>query len=177
MEILQLVDRLEQVLNRGYRLPLSASLVVNEEECMRLIDQMRISVPSAIKESERMVAEKDRILEQARSEAESIVEQARQHALQMIDKDAVTQQARQEVERIVAQGRTEAERMVIRSRDEASALIHDAEDYTLDVLQQLVGQLGGALQQARNGIQTIEESRQEPSSEPEPPASTPTKKS
>jgi vacuolar-type H+-ATPase subunit H len=172
MEILQLVDQLEQVLNRGYRLPLSASLVVSEEECLRLIDQMRISVPSAIKESERMVAERDRILDDARSEAESIVEQARQHALEMIDRDEVTQEARRAAERIVAQGQEEAERMVIRSRDEANALVFDAENYTVDVLQQLVSRLSGVLQQAQNGIQAVEESRQEPPSmaDPETPA-------
>lgn len=169
MEILQLVDQLEQVLNRGYRLPLSSSLVVSEEECMRLIDQMRISVPSAIKESQRMIAERDRILDDARREAESIIEQARQHALEMIDQSAVTQAARQEAERIVARSQEEANRMVLRSRDEANALIRDAEDYTLDVLQQLVSQLGGSLQQAKNGIQAIEESRLDPA----PPESVP----
>lgn len=169
MEILQLVDQLEQVLNRGYRLPLSSSLVVSEEECMRLIDQMRISVPSAIKESQRMIAERDRILDDARREAESIIEQARQHALEMIDQSAVTQAARQEAERIVARSQEEAGRMVLRSRDEANALIRDAEDYTLDVLQQLVSQLGGSLQQAKNGIQAIEESRLDPA----PPESAP----
>lgn len=174
MEILQLVDQLEQVLNRGYRLPLSSSLVVSEEECMRLIDQMRISVPSAIKESERMIAERDRILSDAQGEAESIIEQARQHALEMIDKSAVTQAARQEAERIAARGQEAADRMILRSRDEANALIRDAEDYTLDVLQQLVGQLGGSLQQAKNGIRAIEESRLDPApQESAPPPAEP----
>ncbi|HRJ41506.1 MAG: ATP synthase F0 subunit B [Caldilineaceae bacterium] len=167
MEILQLVDQLEQVLNRGYRLPLSASLVVSEEECLRLIDQMRISVPSAIKESERMVAERDRILQEAHSQAESIIEQARQHALEMIRQDAVTEQARGEAERILARSQEQAQQVVVRSQDEASALIIDAEEYTLDVLQQLIGHLSGALQQVRNGVQTLEESRREmPPSDP-----------
>ena len=170
MEILQLVDQLEQVLNRGYRLPLSASLVVSGEECLRLIDQMRISVPSAIKESERMVAKRDRILDDARREADSIVEQARQHALEMINRDTIAQEAQREAERIIAQSRDEAERLVIRSRDQANALILDAEDYTVDMLQQLVGQLAGVLQQAKNGIQAIEESRQEAPPAPAPAA-------
>jgi len=178
MEILQLVDQLEQVLNRGYRLPLSASLVVSGEECLRLIDQMRISVPSAIKESERMVAERDRILKDAQNEADSIIEQARQHAIEMINQNYVTQEAQREAERIVAQSRDETERMLARSRDQANALILDAEDYTVDMLQHLVDQLAGVLQQAKNGIQAIEESRHEAASVPTPetPAEKPTNK-
>lgn len=163
MEILQLVDQLEQVLNRGYRLPLSASLVVSGEDCLRLIDQMRISVPSSIKESERMVAERDRILDDARAEADSIIEQARQHALEMIKHDYVTQEAQREADHIRAQSQEEAERIIARSRDHANALIVDAEDYTVEMLQRLVGQLSGVLQQAKNGIQAIEESRQDAS--------------
>ncbi|MBI3960290.1 MAG: hypothetical protein HY328_15870 [Chloroflexi bacterium] len=171
MEILQLVDQLEQVLNRGYRLPFSASLVVSEAECLRLIDQMRISVPSAIKESERMVAERDRILNDAHTEANSIIEQAQQHAIEMINQNYVTQEAQREAERIIARSRDEGERLVIRSRDQANTLILDAEDYTVDILQQLVGQLAGVLQQAKNGIQAIEESRQEAPPAPAPEAS------
>lgn len=163
MEILQLVDQLEQVFNRGYRLPLSASLVVSGDDCLRLIDQMRISVPSSIKESERMVAERDRILNDARNEADSIIEQARQHALEMIKHDYVTQEAQREADRIQAQSQEEAQRIVARSRDQANALIADAEDYTVEMLQRLVGQLSGVLQQAKNGIEAIEESRQEAS--------------
>ncbi len=159
MEILQLVDQLEQIFNRGYRMPIGGTLMVSEDECMRLIDQMRISVPSAIKESVRMVAERDRILDEARAEAESIVEQARQHAVEMIHQDAVTQEARREAERIVARSRSEADELVKRSQGEANGLILDAEEYTVDTLQRLVDQLSSVVVQARNGIQAIEESR------------------
>lgn len=164
MEILQLVDQLEQVLSRGYRLPLSGSLVVSEEECMRLIDQMRISVPSAIKESERMVAERDRILDQARAEAESIIQQARRHAHELVREDVVTEEARSEAERILAQSQGQAQKLVERGRDEANALILDAEEYAVEVLQRLVAQLTAAMQQATNGIAAVEESRRTPES-------------
>jgi vacuolar-type H+-ATPase subunit H len=150
MEILQLVDQLEQVLNRGWRVPFTASLVVNEEECLRLIDQMRISVPSAIKESERMIGERDRIMEEARTRAESILDQAEEDAMRMVSQHFVVQEARREAEHIVNLGEQEAMR-----------LIQEAEDYALTVLRELVEKLGSSLRQAENGIQAIEESRTE----------------
>jgi vacuolar-type H+-ATPase subunit H len=159
MEILQLVDQLEQVLNRGWRVPFTASLVVNEEECLRLIDQMRISVPSAIKESERMIAERDRIMAEARTRAEGILDQAEEEAMHMVSQHFVVQEARREAEHIVNLGEQEAMR-----------LIQEAEDYALNVLRELVEKLGSSLRQAENGIQAIEESRAEsPSAEPQAP--------
>lgn len=150
MEILQLVDQLEQVLNRGWRLPFTSSLIVNEEECLRLIDQMRISVPSAIKESERMVAERDRILADAQERAEEIMVLANQEAEHRKSQHYITEEARREAEQIVSAG-----------QDEALRMVQEAENYTLDVLQQLVTQLSGVLRQAENGIEAIEESRVE----------------
>ena len=148
MEILQLVDQLEQVLNRGWRVPLTSSLVVNEEECLRLIDQMRISVPSAIKESERMIAERDRIMAEARSRAETMLDQAEEEAMKLVSQHFVTQEAQREAERIVAAGRQDAMRMV-----------QEAEDYALNVLRDLVSKLGSSVRQAENGIHAIEENR------------------
>lgn len=150
MEILQLVDQLEQVLNRGWRVPFTASLVINEEECLRLIDQMRISVPSAIKESERMIAERDRIMAEARSRAETMVDQAEAEAVKLVSQHFIAQEAQREAERIVAAGRQEAMRMV-----------QEAEEYALNVLRDLVNKLGTSVRQAENGIQAIEDARRQ----------------
>lgn len=148
MEILQLVDQLEQTLNRGWRMPFSPSLIVNSEECLRLIDQMRISIPSAIKESERMITERDRILSDAQTRAEQIVAHAEQQAIQIVSDDAITERAREEAERIIAHGHTEAIR-----------LVDEAEVYALDVLYRLRDKLNNSLHQAENGIQAIEASQ------------------
>lgn len=150
MEILQLVDQLEQVLNRGWRVPFTASLVINEEECLRLIDQMRISVPSAIKESERMIAERDRIMAEARSRAETMVDQAEAEAVKLVSQHFIAQEAQREAERIVAAGRQEAIRMV-----------QEAEDYALNVLRDLASKLSTSVRQAENGIQAIEDARRQ----------------
>ncbi len=148
MEILQLVDQFEQTLNRGWRVPLSSSLIVNAEECLRLIDQMRISIPSSIKEGERMVAERDRILSDAQMQAQQIIAHAEQQARQMVSEDAITERAREEAGHISAQGHAEAVRLV----DEAAA-------YARDVLSGLQDHLRGSLHQAENGIKALDSSQ------------------
>ncbi len=156
MEILQLIDQLEETLNRGWRVPLTDSILVSGEECLRIIDQMRISIPSAIKESERMLAERDRILAEAEAEAHAILAEAEQRAREMVQRDRVAQMAYEEAERIRQAAQAEAKRLIL-----------DAEDYALRVLRDLSAQLTQALQQAQNGIRAIEEARQE--TEPAPP--------
>ena len=129
-------------------MPLAPSLIVNSEECLRLIDQMRISIPSAIKESERMITERDRIISDAQARAEQIIAHAEQQAIQIVSEDAITERAREEAERIIAHGHAEAIR-----------LVDEAEVYALDVLYRLRDKLNNSLHQAENGIQAIEASQ------------------
>ena len=65
MDILHLVDRLEQLVNEGRRLPLSNKVMVDEQKIWDLIDQMRISVPEEVKKAKRTNQERDRIIAQA----------------------------------------------------------------------------------------------------------------
>ena len=81
MDIQNLVDRLEQVLNESYRLPLSAYLFVHEDKVFSLIDQMRVAVPEEVKRANRIEAEKDRILAQAKEEGDRIRELASKRPL------------------------------------------------------------------------------------------------
>jgi len=146
MEILQLVDQLEDVLNRGLRVPLTSSLMVNEEECLRLIDQMRISVPSAIKEGERMLSERDRILAEARAEAAHILREAEAQADEMVSDQNVLALADARARDLEEQGYQKALNMV-----------QQAEEYVVYLLQQMSGHLNNAVTEVENGLRAMQE--------------------
>jgi len=147
MEILQLVDQLEDVLNRGLRVPLTSSLMVNEEECLRLIDQMRISVPSAIKEGERMLSERDRILAEARAEAARMLAEAEDQADELVSEEMVLSLADARARELEEQG-----------YQKALTMVQQAEEYVVYLLQQMSGHLNNAVIEVENGLKTMQES-------------------
>ena len=55
-------------------------MLVNEEELIRLISNIRKEWPSALKEAEEINANRDKIIEDARIEAKNIIEQAKVYA-------------------------------------------------------------------------------------------------
>lgn len=145
MDIQHLVDRLEEALNESTRIPLSAYILVNEEKVYNLLDQMRVSVPEEIKRANRVEAEKDRILAQAKEEAERIRELARQEAGELVKRDA-----------IVSAAQHRADNIVERARRDVDALKQDADVYIMDVLSRLEEDLLRTLNVVRNGLQKIE---------------------
>ena len=145
MDIQHLVDRLEQALNESTRVPLSAYLLVNEEKVYSLLDQMRVAVPEEIKRANRIEAEKDRILAQAKEEAERMRELARQEAGELVKRDAIVNAAQHRAENIVE-----------RARRDSEALRQDADVYIMEVLTRLEEDLLRTVNVVRNGLQKVQ---------------------
>ncbi len=147
MDILQLIDRLEEIFNESRAIPLTHSVIVDEDRMLDIIDQMRITVPEEVKKAQQILAQRDRILAQAQEEAERTINLARERAEQMVKQDTITLEAQKEAERLLNQAQLEAEQI----RREADA-------YALQSLQRLEEELDRLLRQVRNGIATLKKS-------------------
>jgi len=159
MDILQLIDRLEELFNESKSIPLTRNVMVDEDRMLDIIDQMRIAIPEEVKKAQQLLGQRDRVLAQAQEEANRTLELARQKADQLVSKEMVAQEASRRAEQILAQARTDAENVRI-----------DADDYVLDSLNQLQAELERITNQVANGIRTVkdEQSRRTPASAPPP---------
>ena len=156
MDILQLIDRLEELFNESKSIPLTRNVMVDEDRMLDIIDQMRIAIPEEVKKAQQLLGQRDRVLAQAQEEANRTIEIARQKADQMVTKDMIVQEASRRAEQILAQARTDAEN--IRS---------DADDYVVDSLSRLQAELERITNQVDNGLRTVkdEQARRAPASQ------------
>lgn len=145
MDIQHLVDRLEQILSESRRVPMTTTLMVDEDEVFNIIDQLRVAIPDEVKRANRVESEKERILAQAHEEATRIRQLAKQEAEELVRRDA-----------IVASARQRAENILERARRDAEALRHDADGYVVDVLVKLEEDLLRSLSVVRNGLRKVQ---------------------
>ena len=68
MDILQLIDRLEELFNDAKAVPFTHNVVVDEDRMLEIIDQMRIVIPDEVKKAQQRA---EQILAQARADAEA----------------------------------------------------------------------------------------------------------
>ena len=80
MDILELVDRLESLVNEGWRVPLCAKTAIDESAFFDIIDQMRVSIPQEVKRASELLQDRDSILATATKSAEHVVEEGRERA-------------------------------------------------------------------------------------------------
>jgi regulator of protease activity HflC (stomatin/prohibitin superfamily) len=146
MDILQLIDRLEELFNDAKAVPFTHNVVVDEDKMLELIDQLRITIPEEVKKAQQVVAQRDRVMAQAQEEANRTLQIARDKADQLVQKDMIAQEAQRRAEQILSQARAEAE-----------AVRADADNYVLDTLLQLQEQIEKLGNQVTNGIRMVQE--------------------
>ena len=150
MDILHLVDRLEELFNESKPIPLTHSVVVDEDRMLEIIDQMRISIPDEVKNAQQIIAQRDRVLAQAQEEANRTVKLAKNKGDDIVARDAIVEAAQVRADQLLTQARAEAE--VIRV---------EADDYIIESLTALEAELDRLTAQARNGIASLTAERQE----------------
>jgi cell division septum initiation protein DivIVA len=150
-DIYHLIDRLERLLNESWRMPLSTYLVINEDDFLDVIDQMRTAIPKEIKDGERVQRERDRLVAQSEEEAERIVQLAREEASELVEEHQLVLAAEQRAKTITERAQREAE--ILKSgADEYARQVLVSLDEQLDDLD---AQIANLLMIVRNGLETL----------------------
>jgi F0F1-type ATP synthase membrane subunit b/b' len=148
MDILNLVDRLEDLLNQSRPLWFTHNVIVDEDRVLDIIDQMRVAIPEEIKKAEQFLAQRDRIIAQSQEEANRTLAIAREKSEQLVVRDAIVQAAQVRAEQIIEEARQEIEN----NRAEA-------DNYVVETLTKFEIELETYLSQVRNGILALKSER------------------
>jgi len=155
-DIYHLIDRLERLLNESWRMPLSAYLVINEDDFLDVIDQMRTTIPREIKEGEKIQRERERMIAQAEEEAERIVKLAQEDASKMVEEHEIMHAADQRAVTIIQRAQREAEVLKAEADDYAHTVLLSLESQ----LEGVDGQIATLLITVRNGLETLSQSHE-----------------
>lgn len=146
MDILELVDRLEELFNDSRAVPFTHSVIVDEDRFLDIIDQMRVTIPDEVRKAQQLLAQRERILAQAKEEAQRTIQLAQQKREEMLSEHGMVEEARRKAAQIVAQAEAEAER-----------IRREADEYALQSLERLAVQLEHMLTEVQNGIRVLRE--------------------
>jgi hypothetical protein len=115
-----LVDELERLMQSASRLPVGGRLLIDEAGLRRLVEEMRAALPDQQREAQRLAAERERVLADARAQARRILDDAHAQGGIRLDDQAVVVAARQrardltvEAEKTAVQLRTEADQYIM----------------------------------------------------------------
>jgi len=168
MDILYLIDRLEELVARGFHVPLGSGVVVHRQRLLDLIDRMRVAMPTDIREAREVLQKQEEVLAQAQEEAGRIIARAQAELEERLKDESVVKAAAERAQQIVREGEERAQALVRDSETQARERLDEAEKgaqqqmeeadlYSLQTMRRLETQLNNFLNTVRKGIETMEE--------------------
>jgi cell division septum initiation protein DivIVA len=145
MDILYLLDQLEEVLGEGSRLPLTSRTLVDEQEVLDILDQIRVSIPDELKEARKLTQERDQVIADAQAEADRISRDAEAAAAERIGEHHLVRAAEKRAADIED-----------RALRQAAEIRREADAYASRVLQKLREQIAQVAQTVDRGIAELE---------------------
>lgn len=97
------IDQLEYLVSSGKRVPMSRMVIVDEDEFMGLLDDIRANIPMEIRDAQRLLKERERIVGEAQDEALRIVNDAQRRAQVLVSEHTIMAEAKQHAEELLRQ--------------------------------------------------------------------------
>jgi cell division septum initiation protein DivIVA len=145
VDILYLLDQLEEVLGAGSRLPLTSRTLVDEQEILDILDQIRVSIPDELTAARRLTQDRDQIMADAQAEVERIL------------RDADVQAANRVADHsLVRAAELRAADIEDRALHQAAEVRREADAYAQRVLQKLREQIAQVAQTVDRGLAELE---------------------
>ena len=143
MEIFTLLETLEEMLENSKSIPFSTKGIINKEEMLDVIKEIRLKLPDELKQAKWVKEERQRILVEAQKEADDIVKEAENRIISMIDEHEITRKAYEQKAEII---------------ETANEMSREISKGTKDYADSILSNIEAALQ---NALETIQNNRKE----------------
>lgn len=144
MDILYLLDRLEEELTAGRSVPFTDRKLVDEQECLDILDQIRVAVPEEIKTARKITQEQERMLAETRAEADRMLAEAEQQVAGQVSDHALARAAEAHAAQVAQEARRAAE-----------DVRQQADEYAYRVLDRLHRQIEQIEESVARGMQEL----------------------
>src|SRR3712207_3086730 len=145
VDILYLLDQLEEVLKDSSKVPMTSRVLVDEQEILDIVDQIRVAIPDEIKAAHQVTRECEQLLANARGEADRLLREA---DAQVADRLAEHHLVRS------AEGR--AAQIEERAQQQGDEVRRESEAYAYRVMQRLRDQNTQLGQTVDRGLHELE---------------------
>lgn len=143
----QLIDEIEEFIDSCKYQPLSnTKIIVNKEEIDELLRELRMKTPDEIKRYQKIISNKEAILNDAREKAEALINEATIHTNELINEHEIMQQAYAQANEVVTLATKQAQEILDSATREANSVKASAIQYTDDILGNLETFVSGTIE-------------------------------
>ncbi|MDE6015402.1 MAG: vacuolar family H+-ATPase subunit H [Acetatifactor sp.] len=152
----QLIDEMEEYIeNCKPKFMSNTEIIVNKEEIDELLRELRMKTPDEIKRYQKIISNKEAILQDARDKAEALINEATVHTNELINEHEIMQQAYAQANEVVTMATAQAQEILDNAIMEANAVRSAAVQYMDDMLIHLENIITATTQSASTNYESL----------------------
>ncbi len=147
MDILNLLERIEDIIEDASKFPLSNKVMVDKEEVLEVINEIRLKLPDEINRASWVAKERQRILNEAQTEADELIIKVKEQQKHLVEDSEITRQAKKYANELIQ----EAER----TANEMKTGAYDYSDEILSKLQEKIKEINNIIEDNREVLKKM----------------------
>ena len=137
-KIEQQIDQIEDFIDScRYQTFSKTNIIVDKDELDAILEELRARTPEEIRHYQRIINNKEAILEDARRKAEEMINEATVHTNELVNEHEIMQQAYAQAQEIVRLATQQGQDILDKAISEANAYRSSAAQYMDDMLAQI----------------------------------------
>ena len=151
-KIEQQIDQIEDFIDScPYKTFSKTHIIVDKEELDALLEELRAKTPEEIRHYQRIINNKEAIINDAKRKAEEMINEATVHTNELVNEHEIMQQAYAQAQEIVRMATQQAQDILDKATIESNSIKADASQYMEDMLRRIEE----STTSARNNLTTI----------------------
>ncbi len=150
-KIEDIIDDIEAYIDDCKPSAFSASkIIVNKDELESLLQELRTKTPDEIRKYQRMLANREQILADARAKADEIISQAQVQTNELVSEHQIMQQAYAQANEVILIAQKNAQEKIDRATEDANNIRMGAIAYTDELLANIQTILANSIETTRS---------------------------
>jgi cell division septum initiation protein DivIVA len=157
----QIIGEIEDFVEQAKPYPLSnTKIVVNKEELGEMLVELRLQIPSEVKQYQKIISNQEAILNDAKAQADSMVAEANRMTEQLVDEHEIMQKAYATADKLIEDANNQAQAILDNATEQANAMKVSSIRYTDDMLKSLQTIINHTLTEAQGKFESLQSSLQ-----------------
>ncbi len=127
MDALEMIDKIEEMVEKSKKLPFSSNAIINENELYDLLDELRSILPEELKQARWIVKEREGMIEEAKRQSSRIVKDAEERSRVLVSETEVLKNANKKAEELMSMVEAKARTIRLEAEDYADEKLANLE--------------------------------------------------
>lgn len=134
MDAIELIEKLEEIIQKSKKIPFSSNFIINENEIYDILDELKSIIPEEFKQARWIVKERENMLDEAKRHAGKILSEAEEKAGILLSENEIMKNALKKSEEIISFAEARARTIRLEAEDYADEKLASLEAVLYKIL-------------------------------------------